>query len=246
MLVPSPRGSLLVAVDSLGRLLVVEGALMAVVRMWKVSEDNLTHAFLSPSLSLSLSPSLLALSFAVIVERAAPCSLFLTTIHRTPFPPPCPCHCCCRTQGYRDAQCGWMEVPSSLVAARLQLLQRRKASPAAATQHQHQHQHPEQQQQQPAEKSGPTQRSLLLAVYSPRRQVVELWQARQGVRLLALARVGAHCRLVQAAGPQERRRVGKEAGGSCLGRYPAECYLLDDSRGTLTPLEACLRRATFS
>lgn len=137
-------------------------------------------------------------------------------------------------QGYRDAQCGWMEVPWSLVAARLQLLQRRKVSPDA------------QLGQRPAQGAGPGPRSMLLAVYSPRRQVVELWQARQGVRLLALARVGAHCQLIQAAGPHERQPAGQEAETSCLARCPAVCYLLDNSRGSLTSLEACLRRATFA
>lgn len=152
-------------------------------------------------------------------------------------PPSIHSHFAIASQGYRDAQCGWMEVPSSLVAARLQLMQRRKATPAAASQLQ--------QEQAPAEEAGPGPRSMLLAVYSPRRQVVELWQARQGVRLLALARVGAHCHLIQAAGPEARQQGSKGVEGSCLACCPAECFLLDDSRGMLTPLEACLRRATF-
>ena len=42
--------------------------------------------------------------------------------------------------------------------------------------------------------------SMLLAIYSPRRQLVELWMARQGIRLLALAQVGAHCQLLQTHG----------------------------------------------
>ena len=41
---------------------------------------------------------------------------------------------------------------------------------------------------------------MLLAMYSPRRQLVELWMARQGIRLLALAQVGDHCQLLQTHG----------------------------------------------
>ncbi len=82
---------------------------------------------------------------------------------------------------------------------------------------------------------------LLLAIYSPRRQLVELWMARPGVRLLVLTHVGAHGRLLQAEGPL----LASQFASSCetLQRTTSSCFLLDGERGTLTDLAWSLLQA---
>ncbi|GBF88261.1 rab3 GTPase-activating non-catalytic subunit [Raphidocelis subcapitata] len=97
-LAPAPAGALLAAADNLGRVLLVDGASMVVLRMWK---------------------------------------------------------------GYRDAQCGW-------------------ALPRAP--------HPW------------ARHGLLLAIYAPRRQLLELWAPRQGVRVAA-ARLEGACHLLRVGPP---------------------------------------------
>uniref|UniRef100_A0A383W6M0 Rab3-GAP regulatory subunit N-terminal domain-containing protein n=1 Tax=Tetradesmus obliquus TaxID=3088 RepID=A0A383W6M0_TETOB len=97
-LVPAPAGTLLVAPDSLGRVLLVDGASMAAVRIWK---------------------------------------------------------------GYRDAQCGWLLPPPSHPAARL---------------------------------------GLLLVLFAPKRQTLEIWLPRSGQRLASRA-VQYPCLLVPVGLP---------------------------------------------
>ncbi|KAI8465884.1 MAG: Rab3 GTPase-activating protein regulatory subunit N-terminus-domain-containing protein [Monoraphidium minutum] len=97
-LAPAPAGGLFAAADGLGRVLLVDGASMAVLRMWK---------------------------------------------------------------GYRDAQCGWALPPAG--------------HPWAA-------------------------HGLLLVLYAPRRQLIEVWTPRAGARVAA-ARADAPCRLLPAGAP---------------------------------------------
>ena len=126
-------------------------------------------------------------------------------------------------QGCRDAQCGWLEVPTKLVSARLAQQQsgasrphpRRGGTSSAAlepcsilasgdpplgTSAAGEPPHSALGEDLSSER-GEEEREPLLAVYSPRRQLVELWQARPGIRLLALAGVGAHCQLLEARVP---------------------------------------------
>lgn len=97
---------------------------------------------------------------------------------------------------------------------------------------------------------------MLLVVYAPRRQTVEVWQAEQGARLLALKGVGPHCQLLSAyqvasveasVGPgvdagvgtsQPAKRCGSEGerSRSCLAGGPLGCYLFDGAQGAITDL----------
>lgn len=147
-----------------------------------------------------------------------------------------------RLQGYRDAQCGWLEVPRDHVAWRLRKLRRRveaedrtsqSAEPPSAESAQGEADRLVtstvdrdclvQSEQLCNELQGGAARrqvDLVLAMFAPHRQLVELWQARQGVLLLALAGVGASSRLLQAHHPL--------AGQGC--------FVFDSARRTITNL----------
>lgn len=93
---------------------------------------------------------------------------------------------------------------------------------------------------------------MLLVVYAPRRQTVEVWQAEQGARLLALTGVGPHCQLLSAyqaasveagveagmGASQPAKRCGSESerSRSCLAGGPLGCYLFDGAQGAITDL----------
>ena len=97
-------------------------------------------------------------------------------------------------QGYRDAQCGWLHVPMEFLdnrgAGQESIPCSLDLGPSRGTEGRG--------QREDTEGSGSSGRQeMLLAIYAPRRQLVELWRPRQGVRVLALARVGAHCQLLE-------------------------------------------------
>uniref|UniRef100_A0A7R9VNV2 Uncharacterized protein n=1 Tax=Chlamydomonas euryale TaxID=1486919 RepID=A0A7R9VNV2_9CHLO len=86
-----------------------------------------------------------------------------------------------------------------------------------------------------------------MAIYAPRRQLVEVWLPAAGVRLLALSSVGTHCQLLQASdGGCGTAGCGvcgcdeTHASASELASGHARAMLVDGGRGTITDLESCL------
>jgi hypothetical protein len=116
-------------------------------------------------------------------------------------------------KGYRHAQCAWVEAVAETDSS----------THSTPPPNQHQQQQQQQRQQQPQLQ----QRGAFLAIYAPRRGLLELWRGRQGPRVAAYA-VGLGARLVP--------------GGAALDsvpRAPATAYLVD-AAGHVRVLSATL------
>lgn len=129
-ILPSPSGGLLVAMDQLGRILMLDSPSFLVLRVWKVPP----HPFVIRS----------------VYEFALP-----GIIHAF------------ADQGYRDAMCGWAELP---------------ADPSAGG--------------GSSSSSASTDVVLCLAIYAPRKSLVEIWQVAGHVRRCAFS-CSPGCRLIQ-------------------------------------------------
>jgi hypothetical protein len=107
-LVPSPVGALLAAADGLGRVLVVDGASMVVLRMWKARAARRGAA--SRAAPAPATKSMPGRPCAACAASAPPLPSSVplardprpTSSQPGPHSPP---------QGYRDAQCGWALPP---------------------------------------------------------------------------------------------------------------------------------------
>jgi hypothetical protein len=166
-LVPAPLGALLATADNLGRVLLVSGADMTVLRMWKVRACSLSRGA-GPSWPPRAAACPLGVRGLPTLGFKArpPAGLAWASPPRGPAHPPSPTpstqpHPTPPPKGYRDAQCGWAVASEPHPWAR---------------------------------------HGLLLVLYAPRRELLEVWCPRSGARVAA-RRVEGAARLLPVPTP---------------------------------------------